>query len=250
MKNHHQPARVTYNDLYFRIITSVAAGHFIVIFGTKIPFFTAITMPGYYIALAGSAIIAFLLVSAVWYVTSWLDKRYDWYEHPYQRSAYQFLFGIVLSALLAFGLAALYFYVRGVNILDTLYLSIDYPVIVLLLLISNAYYLIHYLVRMALADKSDAQLQNSTAREMFAVKGLTDTQLVAVSKIGIFYVNSTGLHLATYDYQVLFCPYLKISDAVKILDRIPSFRSMQERLLISRLSNPLPPWTTTRWGLP
>jgi hypothetical protein len=142
----HLP-RVRYNDFYFRLIVSVIGAHFVVMFGEKISLFQAILMPAYYIALGGSAIIAFLLINTIWAITVWLDKRYDWYEQPYLRSAYQLLVGIVLTSLLAFILAALYFYIRGQNILDTLYLQFDYPVIILLLILLNSYYIIHYFVK-------------------------------------------------------------------------------------------------------
>lgn len=143
----HLP-RVRYNDFYFRLIASVIGAHFVVMFGEKISLFEALLMPAYYIALGGSAIIAFLLINTIWAITAWLDKRYDWYEHPYLRCAYQFLVGIILTSLLAFVLAALYFYIRGQNIVDTLYLQFDYPVIILLLILLNGYYIIHYFVKL------------------------------------------------------------------------------------------------------
>lgn len=79
-------------------------------------------------------------------LTKKLDKHYSWRIHTTQRTLLQILTGLVFPALLAFYLAAIYFRVFfDISIHDTVYLEIDYLLVVLLLIVANIYYLCYYL---------------------------------------------------------------------------------------------------------
>jgi len=154
---------VRYNDLYFRIIAALLAAHCIVAFGDKETLFQLLLDKYYYMALGSSFVIALILVSMVNFVTRKLDRFYDWKQYPVERTGLQLLAGLVLPAVVALLLAALYFKLNGLDIFKTLYLQIDYPVIVGMILLFNLYYLAYYFyLRMRMAEMAVAQVSGNT----------------------------------------------------------------------------------------
>ncbi len=137
---------VKYNNLAFRIVGSLAAAQFIVMYGVKQTFFELLHNPMYYLALIVSFIIALCVTGLVHVATKRLDKKYSWWDNPTVRSVFQFSFGFLPSAAAAAVLAWIYFTVMGVDIVKVGYFRMDYPAIVLMLFTFNMYYMIHYLV--------------------------------------------------------------------------------------------------------
>jgi len=153
---------VRYNDLYFRIIAALLAAHCIVAFGDKETLFQLLLDKYYYMALGSSFVIALILVSIVNFVTRKLDRFYDWKQYPVERTGLQLLAGLVLPAVVALLLAALYFKLNGLDIFKTLYLQIDFPVIVGMILLFNLYYLAYYFyLRMRMAEMAVAQASSN-----------------------------------------------------------------------------------------
>ncbi|MBS1525533.1 MAG: LytTR family transcriptional regulator [Bacteroidetes bacterium] len=137
-----------YHDLSFRLIISLIAAHIIVSFGAKESFFQLLISWYYYRSLILSFIIAFLLISEVYLATVKLDRYFDWSAAPVKRIGTQLLFGLGMPSITAFLLAAVYFGMFGYNILvNTYYLRFDFPVIVIMLLLLNIYYLAFYFYR-------------------------------------------------------------------------------------------------------
>ncbi len=144
---------IRYRDLSLRIIASVLAAHFIVVYGVEKSFFQILLTPIYYVAMTASVTIAFILISFVRWVYIKLDRKFDWVAKPLERTALQVLLGFIAPGILAFVLAFIYFSLRGMNILKTLYLRFDYPIILLLILFLNLYYLAYYFYgRMRIAE--------------------------------------------------------------------------------------------------
>jgi len=113
-------------------------------YGEEISLFEAMLTQIYYVAMSGSILIAFLLINFVRWVYLKLDRRFDWRAKPVERASLQVLLGLVAPGLLAFLLAYAYFAIRGLRILKTYYLRFDYPIILVLLLLLNLYYLAYY----------------------------------------------------------------------------------------------------------
>src|SRR5690606_37693908 len=131
---------VNYNDFYLRIAMSIAASQILLMYNEQVTFFNLLLQPGYYLSLLGSFLIAFLLVNYIYIVTIGLDKNFDWKNHTTKRLGWQVLLGFAIPALGAFLLAALFFAVNRMNILQTTYLDQDYTIILIMLLIVNLYY--------------------------------------------------------------------------------------------------------------
>lgn len=135
-----------YNDIFIRIILSLIAAHFIVVYGDTNDIGTIIRHFNYYNALVVSFIIAFLVLYFLWLITRYLDRKLDWLQRTNKRIAAQFLLGIMPPALLAAGLASIYFRMYGYKITETPYFSADFPVILLLIFLANIYYFLYYLI--------------------------------------------------------------------------------------------------------
>jgi len=135
-----------YNDIFIRIIFSLFAAHFIVVYGDTADISTIIRHFSYYNALVSSFIIAFLVLYYLWMITRYLDKKLDWFVKTKSRIFAQLLLGVLPPALIAAGLAAIYFRMYGYSIDETAYFSADFPVILLFIVIANLYYFIYYMV--------------------------------------------------------------------------------------------------------
>lgn len=151
---------VRYNDFYFRLIAALLAAHCIVAFGDKETLFQLLLDKYYYMALGSSFVIALILVSIVYVITKKLDKHFDWQKYPVERTGLQILAGLVFPSFMAFVLAAIYFKLNGLDIFKTLYIRIDFPVIVGMILIFNLYYLAYYFyLRMRSAEQVSKTIQ-------------------------------------------------------------------------------------------
>ncbi len=135
---------IAYKDKYLRLVASIVATHIIIVYGESRSTFEMLLMPAYYYAFIGSFIIALILFWAVREIVIRLDKNFDWLEMPVYRIGLQTFFGFIVPGLLAFLLAALYFRIRGHNILHTSYLRYDFQFILLQILLINFYYVTFY----------------------------------------------------------------------------------------------------------
>jgi DNA-binding LytR/AlgR family response regulator len=182
---HPVSKRPGYHDLYFRLALSLLAAHFLIAFGEKESFFELLLMWDYYRSLLFSALIAFILISFIRYVFTRLDKRYDWKMQTAKRLAMQSLWGVAVPAILAFLLAAVYFSMHHIHILDTLYLRFDFPVIVLLLIVLNMYYLVFRFYRQSQAPVE--KNEESHYRKTFIVFKGAKSIPVPVDMIAYFF---------------------------------------------------------------
>jgi len=200
-----------YHDFYFRVIIALLAAHLIIAFGEKESFFQLLIMPAYYWSLLPSFIIAFMLVNVVNFVTVKLDKKHDWIQQSLSRVGLQLTLALLLPAVLAFLLASVYFWAWGYNIFNTLYLKYDFPVIVLLLVLLNAYYLSFYFYkRSRIAEKAlehpvplqeENSLEKKVTKEIFLVQRGAQTIPLPILSIAYFYRDGDYNFLKTFDEQ-------------------------------------------------
>lgn len=199
--------RTGYHDIWLRIIGALLASHLIVSFGEKEGFFQLVLMWDYWRALLISFVIAFLLVSLVYIVTVRLDRRYDWKSQSLSRASLQITLGLLLPALCAFFLAYLYFAAFGLHILDTPYLRFDFPIIVLLLVLLNLYYLAYYFLKKWQSAEQAASnhihsIAPATAKlksETFTIQQGAQSIPLPVTSIAYFYRDGDYNFLRTFD---------------------------------------------------
>jgi DNA-binding LytR/AlgR family response regulator len=195
---------IAYNDLYFRIIACLLGAHILVAYGETLSIYQMLLMPYYYYALIPSFLIAFILFNIIRAINIRLDKKFDWTDRTVQRIGTQTFFGLVVPAVCAFLLAALYFAIRGLNIFRTTYLKYDFQFILLQLLLINVYYIAyHFYLKWSHAEKIISQLASNTSsdksvnKQTFQVsKGATNL-LLPVDGIAYFFRNGDSNYLRT-----------------------------------------------------
>ncbi|RKR80711.1 LytTr DNA-binding domain-containing protein [Mucilaginibacter gracilis] len=193
-----------YNDLYFRIILALLAAHTILWFAAKESIFQLWTSWFYYRDMALSFLIAFLLISEVYLATSKLDKKYDWKQYTAERIGLQVTFALVMPCITAFLLAAGYFRIFHLNILETDYIKLDFPVIVILIILLNVYYLAFYFYRQwQLAESKQISVEKPLrkVRETFVVQKGAKNIPLPVETISYFYHDGQYNFLRTKERE-------------------------------------------------
>jgi hypothetical protein len=201
---------VEYNNFIFRILAAFAAALFLVKYGERISIFKALLLPSFYMAMIGSFIIAFFLIYIVHYVTVGLDKRTGWQDNPLKRALFQFIFAFMLPVILAYLLAAIYFMFYDINILNTDYDILDFPVTIIMIFGLNVYYYFYaYIYRLKTAKSQNVEPELSTA----AIRELIPHQKEYV----LVHVNNEELYLHAVE-EVCYFYCLNNSYLVKTFD--------------------------------
>lgn len=156
---------VRYRDWPFRIIISFIGSHLALTNGVPIPFWKIITLQKYWRLQSISALMAFVLVTAVWAITKWLDKRVDWTDHFIRRLYWQAALGIGLLALLELLMAEVYFYYfKQKHVFEVPeFFYHDFVLIVIMLALLNSYYYGLYTRKIRTLDRPSQQWQESGA---------------------------------------------------------------------------------------
>jgi hypothetical protein len=195
---------IAYKDLYLRLIVCVIATHIVIVYGETASTFEILLTQEYYYAFAGSFIIAFLLFGSVRSLFIRLDKNFDWMQEPIYRIGLQMFFGLMIPGLLAFLLAAMYFRLNGINILDTSYLRYDFQFILLQILIINCYYIAYYFYgRWSQAKdvinrmKKTAPIVNEAVKDTFQVSKGAANVLLGMDQIAYCYRKDESNFLRT-----------------------------------------------------
>jgi hypothetical protein len=221
-----------YHDLYFRLIISVIAAHFIVSFGEKETLFELLVLWYYYRALFFSFIISFLLITTINLISAALDKRYDWREDTVVRTAMQLLCGVVIPSILAFLLAFLYFRLLSIDIFRTLYLKYDFPVIVLMLVLSNVYYFAYYFYKqMGLPPEPNMSPNiHGVSKEVFIVHRGAKNIPLRLDAIGYFYHDQQYNFVRNMDGEDFLIPET-LDQVQKELDTKRFFRVNRQMIV-------------------
>src|SRR3546814_18564968 len=105
--------KVQYRDVWIRSVLAYIGAHWVVTFGEPETLLDFLVMWDYWRSMAGSWLIAFVLVSIIRWICLKLDRWLDWQEHPVARPFAQTGAGIGLLYLVAYLLAEGYFFLHG-----------------------------------------------------------------------------------------------------------------------------------------
>lgn len=219
MKENYSP--VAYRNAIFRILISLAAATFIVLYGSGLSPFEALLMKDFYRSLIGSFIIALILVHGVHLATLIIDKTTNWQHNALRRVLMQTVFGFAVPCVLAYLLAALYFRIHGIEInTETKYLKYIYPLVVFMLCTLNIYYLIHsFMIHGGLTfqsllvnlrqhqqeNKNTGKQTGSDTEEkldldtLWVSSGAKQIQLDVINEVGFFYHSGKSNWAVTFD---------------------------------------------------
>jgi len=189
--------KVHYRDLWTRIVLCIIAAHWLVSFGEPECIFELFLMGDYWRSLGGSWVIAFGLVSLVRWICLRLDQRLDWQHETAFKGVAQAVTGVGLLSLLAYLAAAVYFAAHGIDIRDTVNLSLDWPQVVAMLLVINLYYLVYYIVVAWRGERNAANL--TTYRQVIIVQFAAKNIPVNVRDIAYFFRVGEENFLRTVD---------------------------------------------------
>ncbi|WP_293299891.1 LytTR family DNA-binding domain-containing protein [Pedobacter sp. UBA4863] len=237
----NEPRQSRYNDIYVRIALSLISAHFIVTFGEKETFFELLVMPYYYVSVLGSAIIAFLVISLVRYISILLDRRFDWKERTPERIALQVCAGIAMPIIAAFLLANFYFMYFGIDIHETLYLQYDFPFVAIFIVAINGYYIAYYFysryedLSSGLADKMDnSEVPDGEAKtvQTFIVSKGTRRIAIPLQQIGYFFRGESFNMLRSTEGEDFMVPQT-LEEIEQILPEVAFFRA-NRRVIVSR----------------
>lgn len=191
--------KVNYRDLWVRLALSLIAAHWVVSFGEPETIFELWLMWDYWRSLVGSWFLAFGLVSLVRWICLKLDKRLDWQEHPVTRPLVQVTTGIGVMCMVAYAGAAVYFAAHGLDVRNTEYISLDWPLIIAMLFIINLYYLIYYVVVVWRQIGKQTQEQSVRYRQVFIVHVAANNIPINTNNIAYFLRQNDENFLRTKD---------------------------------------------------
>lgn len=188
METHRYEKPYQYKDGWIRFGISIIGAHIVTEYGGTEPWYKRVFTGDYYQEFGSTLIITFLITYLVFKINAFLDRRFDWTEKTLVRLMMQILLGLILPSVITFLLAALYFHLYGVNILDYNYHLYAFPFIVSLIAIFNIYYVIRYLH----ADKVAVKYQLENQR-LNVISDLTkETEEEIPVKTGIIIHTPTG----------------------------------------------------------
>lgn len=130
-----------YQDFWIRLAVALFAGHLIVSHGYG--FFKVFTVPGYFISLVASAVIALLLFVFVNVVAVQLDRYLPWHQSFTKRFVLQSIVGVLLTVAVAYGLADRLFVYMDQEIEGSEYMKYDFYFICLYIALINSYYYVY-----------------------------------------------------------------------------------------------------------
>jgi hypothetical protein len=186
-------------------IGSVLIGYFFVAVGTDEGVFEFLSNPEHLRDLLGASLMTAVAWLCVRSTTSWLDRRYDWFEQPLRRIAAQLLLGVGLSVSVSLGMALVYFpLVVGQPIAESNYPVYEFPISVLFIVGFNMLYLGLYLYQKARnptatapTDTEAAQPAPPTRKTLIVTSGLRNIPL-STDEVAYAFIDEATVFLTTF----------------------------------------------------
>lgn len=132
---------ILYPPIYYRVLFYLFCAHFMVSYGEAEGLFELLSLPYYYPALMGSFLITVIIAEYILTITKYLDRMFPRFYGLGKRIVYQIFWGIFSTILVAITMAALYFWMRGTNIISAGYFRYDFTVVSGFIMFLNTLYL-------------------------------------------------------------------------------------------------------------
>ncbi|OJV54237.1 MAG: hypothetical protein BGO31_12870 [Bacteroidetes bacterium 43-16] len=124
-------------SFWFRLGLVVIVALYVTELGSLDTMVTRLRTVDFYKEYAATVLISLCIVELVFYINKRLDTKVPWHGHLLTRLLLQVMLNWITPLFLVFGLAALYFFVYGVDIFRTDYLYYGFPFVVILILSLN-----------------------------------------------------------------------------------------------------------------
>lgn len=247
--------KIDYNDHSIRIVLSLVAANIILIYNDGQSFFAAILSVSYIRSFIILAIISYLIIYFIHYITVRLDAHYDWHSDTLLRFLWQTFLGLLVPAILFYFCISGFFYLDGTSILETDYLQKDYPMAIFMLMTLNLYYFGLYSYLRLAAQRSAVQktiitgtlnqtvndierdtvkTEENPYKEVIMVATPTKTLPVASADIayayrkdGLLFLRLTTMESINESYQVNYT----LKELESLLDPAKFFRINRQMLI-------------------
>lgn len=165
----------TYNDRLFRWGAALIGAYLVSEYRGEDGYFSLERLQSreFLIEYGSSTFIALVLVEIVSGMTYFLDRYFSWNKQFLLRSVFQLLLGVAVPAVVNFGLAAVYFFVFDVNILDTSYPTTAWPHVIVFIALFNACYVFRQSVLRPKAKQRDKTKIAPKRASLIAYRGST-----------------------------------------------------------------------------
>ncbi|KYG79323.1 hypothetical protein AWW67_13180 [Roseivirga seohaensis] len=195
--------KVSYNDLYFRLMVAVIGALLVTEFGGNASIFDRLLSKYFYQEFFSSLLIALTLIECIARATRYLDSKYDWEKRPVMRTVLQIILGVALPGLIDFFMAAIYFKVFGLSILkDTNYMVYAFPYIMIMLVLFNLYYLSYYFfLRSRQISEMQKQGFNKASEEIQTIMVHQGSKHMALKTEDICYVQRENSYNYLHSYK-------------------------------------------------
>jgi hypothetical protein len=156
-----------YPDTYWILIGSILIGHFIVTLDRDESLVETFQLWHYYLDMPFASGITALVWLSVRFITTRLDKIWDWQNQTWLRVGAQLILGVGLPSVLSFGLAFLFFkIIYQVNLSQTSFPVNEFPVSVLFILMFNLFYVVLYFYQLNIFQQQQLiELQKNQQNE-------------------------------------------------------------------------------------
>lgn len=134
-----------YPNNYIRLTISVFAAFFIVLNGRWELIAKAFRSPSFYVAVAISFGIAYLMLTVIHRGSILLDRQAPWHKSVGKRTVLQLLVGVILPIVVDIVLAAIYIEATGQDFMKSGFFSHDFPIIAGFVVLMNIFYLVLYI---------------------------------------------------------------------------------------------------------
>ncbi|MES2418419.1 MAG: LytTR family transcriptional regulator DNA-binding domain-containing protein [Bacteroidota bacterium] len=200
-------------NLFLRLALAILGAHFVVVHDARASWLTLFTKGYYYISLAGSGVIAFLLLEYIYLITKKLNQRYSGSQLTPQRVKMQFFYGVVLASFFSFVMAMFLFWLNGKSIFSSGYFNKLFGSIVLFIFTVNVVYILYYNHK----KLSKTRYHLNTQKIANLTKGVEDN-LPAV-----IYHENKAIFSIDFDSKKVAWPYT-ISESIKRLGTTKYFQ--------------------------
>ena len=229
-----------YNDLSFRLIMSLPVSVYMMLYRERESIFEAIADINFWIGTALGFVVSFMILTLINRISKKLDSKYPWREATTVRLIYQLCWGICAMMIFTFSLVLItYWVIFGIDITRTEYPTHDFPLVILLIVLANLYYLTYYLWLVKSYAPLDVHMESNT--EVIEESAITETRknssehsvylaptsngiiVIPQEKIAIIYRQDAYVLLKTFDRET-YTLERSIPQIVPELDSIQFFR--------------------------
>lgn len=138
---------VEYKDTWWKLVAAFLSAHLVEVIGREESTLELLLTSFYYKDVISGTVVAWILLMYVSYTIKYLDRKYDWLQATLKRITIQFIFGVLICALLAYLLVNIQFrLILNQRMEQTTWFYYEFPFVVMMIVFFNGVYFVRYLL--------------------------------------------------------------------------------------------------------